>query len=258
MLIILTPSKTMDFTTPAPAFVRPTTPAFVKQANAIVDTVRAYDHAKLQQLMSISEPLVNNVHTLFTQWGEQGKKSALWAYKGDVYKGMLADTMPQAAALWAQDHLVIMSGLYGALRPLDAMCAYRLEMKTKLHVGKHKNLYEFWGETVAQYAEARANGLIVNLCSDEYAQIITKRTTPQTAIVTPTFFDTKPTGKIGQVPIYSKMMRGVMARWMIDERIENPDDLQQFRAHGYSYCESLSQPNAPAFFRQKMTPLRFD
>lgn len=258
MLILLTPSKTMDFVTPAPSFVHATTPKFLPEAERIMRALQRYDVRHLQQLMRISEPLAQHVHTMVSQWRKEGEKPALWAYKGDVYKGMLADTISAKNAVWAQEHLLIMSGVYGALRPFDAMRAYRLEMKTNLPVGDAKHLYDFWGETIANYAEARANGVIVNACSDEYAQIVTKRVSEKTTIITPTFFDKKPSGTVAQVPIYSKMMRGVFARWMIDKTIENPAELQRFAAHGYSYNEALSKPNAPAFFRERMTPLKFN
>jgi uncharacterized protein len=172
-----------------------------------------------------------------------------------VYKGFFAQTLSLDDITWAQKHVRILSGLYGVLRPLDKVSAYRLEMKAKLQVAGTKNLYDFWRDKVATYVDGAADGVVCVLSSDEYAKVVVAHSTCR--IVTPVFLDKKPNGTIGTVPIYSKMMRGVMARWMIDHHIETPDGLKEFSMYGYSYDDTHSTEDRPAFYREKMTPLRF-
>ncbi len=258
MLILLAPSKTMDFDTSLPYNVEATKPLFVTKSAAIAKTLRGYSRKRLAALMSVSPDIATNVHAMYDQWTEQGGKPALWAYKGDVYKGMKAQIMPAEAAQWAQQHLLILSGLYGLVRPYDAIQRYRLEMKLALKVGRRANLYEFWADDLAKYVEVGTNDVVCNLSSDEYARVVLRKLPKTVRVVTPVFFDVKPNGVIGTVPIYSKMMRGVVARWMIDERVDDPTGLVRFTGHSYAYDAERSRPDAPAFFREKMVPLRFD
>lgn len=194
----------------------------------------------------------------YTRSGGGIQRPALWAYKGDVYKGVKAQNLTQADAEWAQQHIMILSGLYGILRPYDAISPYRLEMKAKLAVGQAKNLYEYWGDRLAKVVVERADGVVCVLSSEEYAKAVVKYLPKDIRVVNPVFYDVKPSGKIGVAPIYSKMMRGVMARWMIDNRADTPEALKAFTGHGYSYDVDRSTEDNPAFFRKVMTPLVFD
>lgn len=241
----------MNFTSVV-STVSPTHPQFYSQAERIVEAVRHTND--LTTLMRVSEGIARKTTLAYENWGRH-TNPAIYAYVGDVYKGFFAQTLTEQDIAWAQNHVKILSGLYGALRPLDSVSAYRLEMKAKLPVGQAKNLYEFWGDKVAKYVDADADGVICVLSSDEYAKVITTHT--KSRLITPVFLDKKPNGKIGTVPIYSKIMRGVMARWIIDNRVDTYDDLRAFSMYGYDYDEVNSTPDKPAFYREVMTPLRF-
>ena len=168
---------------------------------------------------------------------------------------MYADRLTQDDADWARQHLVIMSGLYGCVRPYDEISPYRLEMKAKLAVDSKKDIYDFWGDRLAVYADSQSNGVICNLSSDEYGRPVTRHT--KSRVITPIFFDHRPSGQIGPAPIYNKMMRGVMAHWMIKNKVESPEQLRDFTSHGYEYDSSRSKPDAPGFLRPIMKPLVF-
>lgn len=252
MIVLLAPSKTMNFTPVTGLSLSPTTPFFYTQAERIVDAVRNF--ADMEVLMSASATIAQRTTETYKIWGDT-TNPAIFTYVGDVYKGFFAQTLSNEDIRWAQEHVRILSGLYGVLRPLDLVSSYRLEMKAKLPVGNAKTLYEFWGDKVARYVDEQADGIICVLSSDEYAKVVTAYT--KSRLVTPVFLDKKPTGKIGTVPIYSKMMRGVMARWIIDHQVDSPDRLKEFSMYGYSYDAASSTPDRPAFYREVMTPLRF-
>lgn len=254
MISILAPSKTLNFETSAPEWVRPTNPQFIETARSINEKLRQYSSAELAQLMSVSIGIAETNHQRYMSWGDE-KKPALWAYRGDVYKGMYADQLSGADSVWAESHLRIMSGLYGILRPSDEVSPYRLEMKAKVSIGDAKDLYMLWGSDLAAAVDEVSDDIICNLSSDEYAKPVTKYTNSR--VVTPVFMDHKPNGTIGPVPIYSKMMRGVMARWIIDHRVDHPDQLVTFDRFGYLYDASRSSPDAPVFVRAIMKPLVF-
>ena len=257
VLILLAPSKTMDLTSAAPSQVTTESPVFLSQAAKIANRLRSFSTVKMMRLMSVSKPIALAVQQYYEQWDLATLgKPALWSYTGDVYRGLQAPSLNQSDADWAQQHLMIASGLYGLVRPYDGVQAYRLEMKAALQVGRCKNLYSYWGNILSDYVQAQGYNWLCNCCSDEYAKPVLKGVT--LPVITPVFFDTKPSGEIGQVPIYSKIMRGVYARWMIDHRINAPEQLTDFAAHGYSYDLARSHPNFPAFSRAKMVPLRFE
>lgn len=235
-----------------PAQAVATKPYFYADAERIVHTIRQMDD--ISPVIQASGAIVEKTKTAYRAWGNALNPS-IYAYAGDVYKGFYAATLQAEDIQWAQDHTITLSGLYGVLRPLDQISAYRLEMKAKLRVNHAKNLYEFWGDRLAKYIDDVADGVICVLSSDEYAKVITAHTSCRT--VTPVFLDAKPNGTIGTVPIYSKMMRGVMARWIIDHRINSSEGLNGFSMHGYSYDPARSTDDRPAFFREIMTPLRF-
>lgn len=208
----------------------------------------------LSQVMRVSAAIADRVKHMYETWGD-ASEPALFAYIGDVYRWFYADTLSVDDIEWAQEHLFIMSGLYGALRPLDEVSAYRLEMKAKISVQGSKDLYDFWGERIARHIDKQAGDVLCNLSSDEYAKVVTKYT--KRRVVTPVFLDNKTNGTVGTVPIYSKMMRGVMARWAIDHRVDGVDKLKEFTSQDYAYAADLSSENAPAFYRQVPKPIRF-
>lgn len=253
MLFILAPSKTMDFSVVDTKGVRTTFPEFQDDAEHIVSAVK---HAQnLAQLMKVSPALAEATRKLYEEWGRL-TKPAVYSYVGDVYKGFYAKTLSAEDITWAQKHLRIMSGLYGILRPLDEISAYRLEMKASLKIDTKKDVYEYWGERLAQKAnEATDDGILCILSSDEYARPVTRFS--RSTIITPVFYDNKPNGTVGTVPIYSKMMRGVLARWVIDHRVEKPEDLEKFESQGYRYDPKRSTKNSPAFYREIPRPITY-
>lgn len=252
MLFILAPSKTMDMGRVHIPGV-PTVPEFQNDAQHIVDLLKMADN--LAQLMKISPALAEATRQKYQTWGSQ-TKPALYSYVGDVYKGFYATMLSREDVEWAQGHLRIMSGLYGILRPLDVISPYRLEMKTPLKIDGKKDLYEYWGDRLAKGADDAADdGVIYLLSSDEYARPITRYS--KSKLITPTFFDNKVNGKVGTVPIYSKMMRGVMARWVIDNRVDSIEKMKDFSAQGYSYNRELSTETEPAFFRKNPKPISY-
>jgi len=257
MLMLLAPSKTMDMSPHFPRFVVPTEPYFIHDAMKIAAAIKGLSGAEVEAYMHVSASIAANVRAMYTTWHSNGKKPALWAYRGDVYKGMKADELSEQQAIWAQQHLLIMSGLYGILRPFDAISAYRLEMKANFPLDQAKNVYDFWDVKLGECVAKRAKGLIYNLASDEYARPVTRHLPKSVQVITPVFYDNRPNGTVGKAPIYNKMMRGVLARWMIDRQVETPHTLREFSMHGYYYDATRSTANEPAFYREKMTPLVF-
>lgn len=251
MQFILAPSKTMTMTRRYPAGLVATEPHFLMQAKQIVKAVQSIDD--MQKTMHVSDAIAKRVVQMYAEWGDQ-TEPALFAYIGDVYRWFFADTLSATDVQWAQDHLFIMSGLYGVLRPLDTVSPYRLEMKAKVAVGDARDLYDFWGDLIARYVDTVPDELICNLSSDEYARVVTRFTKKQ--VITPVFIDNKTNGTVGTVPIYSKMMRGVMARWVIDNRIDTADQLKAFAAQGYTYAADKSTEGTVAFYRQTPKPIR--
>jgi cytoplasmic iron level regulating protein YaaA (DUF328/UPF0246 family) len=254
MLTILTPSKTMNFTSAAPRYVTATQPVFHVEAQYLRSVIQGYEPASLRKLMSVSSDLAQKVHAMYR--GE-ATKSAFWAYDGDVFKGVQAAKLAESDALFAQDHVLVPSGLYGLVRPFDLISPYRLEMKAKLAAGEADNLYQFWGDKLGRYVEEHAGREVLMLSSYEYAKTITPYLASETRVVTPAFIDKRSDGTEAQVAIYNKMMRGVMGRWVIDRRINSLDAIHEFTAHGYAYSKERSAPDRPVFYREIMTPLKF-
>lgn len=253
MLFILAPSKTMNFDIVDTKGCRTTLPDFQEDTEHIVDVIK--QSQDLAGLMKVSLPLAEATRIVYENWGIK-TKPAMYAYVGDVYKGFYAKTLNAEDIKWAQKHLRIMSGLYGMLRPLDEISAYRLEMKAPLKIDTKKDVYEYWGERLAQKAdEATDDGMLCILSSDEYARPVTRFS--KSTIITPVFYDNKPNGTVGTVPIYSKMMRGVLARWVIDHRVKKPEDLERFEAQGYRYDPKRSTKNSPAFYREIPRPITY-
>lgn len=245
----------MDVTSPVPIAIRSTQPLFLSESGKLRSVLQNYSVSDIQTLMSVSQPLAVATQQKFVVMSQL--KPALWAYVGDVYKGFQATTLDEVTAMWAQDHLLIPSGLYGLLRPFDEISMYRLEMKAALTVGDARNLYEFWTHKLGTYIETHAEGQVLILSSQEYAKTIVPYLSPSTRVVTPAFIDKKTNGSEAQVAIYNKMMRGVMARWIVDQQIDTLDETLRFTDHNYHYSPERSAADRPVFYRSHMTPLRF-
>lgn len=251
MLFILAPSKTMDYARATIKGDKLTVPEFREDAERIAQVIK--NTKDLSSLMKMSPALAEETRKKYETWGEK-TAPAIYSYVGDVYKGFYAKTLTTEDVRWAQKHLRIMSGLYGILRPLDKISQYRLEMKASLSVDNKKDLYEFWGSRLAKNADAATDdGIICILSSSEYAQPVTRFS--KSMILTPVFYDNKPNGTVGTVPIYSKMMRGVLARWVIDNRVKTAEELKAFAAQGYAYDASRSSLSSPAFYRETPRPI---
>ncbi|WP_439184375.1 peroxide stress protein YaaA [Carboxylicivirga taeanensis] len=255
MHIIISPAKSLDFETKAPKTDH-TTIRFHNEAQAIVQELKKYSPDKLMDLMKISSQLGQLNYQRFQEWeypfSSEEAKAALFAFKGDVYTGLEANTLNEREVQYAQEKLRILSGLYGLLRPLDSILAYRLEMGTKLAVQEKQNLYSFWGDKIAALLEADMNEqgseVLVNLASNEYFKAIDKKAFGK-QVVTPVFKDWK-NGQYKVISFFAKKARGLMTRFIIQHKITQADDLIAFNEGGYYYKADLSKTNQPVFVRE--------
>ncbi len=257
MLMIISPAKTLDFDTPSTT-QKYSTPQFLAQSRQLIDTAKKLSPADISALMKISEKLgilnFERFHDWHTPFDLSNAKQAVLAFKGDVYTGLDAGSLSEDALLWADQHLAILSGLYGLLRPLDLMQAYRLEMGTKLENPRGKNLYEFWGDKVTEalnevFAKEKEPTLI-NLASNEYYKVLQPKSIAAN-IITPVFKDQK-NGQYKIISFYAKKARGLMARWIIDNRIDSPKDLVNFNVDGYYYDSEASDAKTLLFKRDEI------
>ena len=245
MLILISPAKNMNFD-PAPSAPAAAKPVFLKEAREIASVARELSPAKLKKLMSISDKLAALNHERFAAFRGDGKsntqKPAALAFNGEVYLGLNAKTMTEKDFAFAQEHLRILSGLYGLLRPLDAIEPYRLEMGSSLKNPRGKNLYEFWGDRISREInktlKGRKNPVVINLASNEYFSAV-NRDALDAAVITPSFKDEKD-GKLRALQFFAKRARGSMARWMIDHRIDSAEALKKCDADGYEFRKDLS------------------
>ena len=256
MLILLSPAKSLDYDTPAPAHVASTQPQFVPQARALIALLRQQTPQALASLMKISDRLAALNVARYQAWTSDEStatvRPALLAFNGDVYDGLQARSLSSADLDWAQQHLAILSGLYGVLRPLDAMQPYRLEMGTRLPTAKGQNLYQFWGTQIADYINAalskRNAPVVLNLASQEYFKSIDQSTLR--ARVVDCVFQEYKAGVYKIVSFHAKRARGLMARYCIDQRATAPEQLHDFNADGYAFDTSASTPDSLVFRRR--------
>jgi len=249
MIIVLSPSKSMDME-PAQG-TEFTQPAFVDQSKTLAAKLRNYSTADLMEFMEISEKLAELNRERFTNWqppfSPGNAKQAVLAFTGDVYDGLDANTLKPRDLAFAQNHLRILSGLYGLLKPLDLIQPYRLEMGRPLETRGAKNLYAFWKATITAALNKTPGDLLVNLASQEYFKAIDKRALDK-QIISPVFKDEK-NGTFKIISFYAKKARGSMARHIIENRITEADALLAFAEDGYAYNPELSNPATPVFTR---------
>ena len=254
MLIVISPAKTLDFDTRSKtrAF---TLPPFLDDSAELIDQLRGMTPQALSKLMGISPKLADlNAHR-YHAWSlpftPRNAKQAALAFKGDVYTGLDADTLSAADLKYAQNHLRILSGLHGVLRPLDLMQPYRLEMGTKLKTNRGGDLYAFWnGRINAALATAlkkQKDNILVNLASNEYFKSV-KAAELDARIIAPVFKERK-NGEYKLISFFAKKARGLMSRYIIRNRLDNPEDLKGFDLEGYQYNEALSGEDRPVFTR---------
>ncbi len=253
MIAVISPAKSLDFESPSPIQSVSDT-RFVEQSEKIVKKMRSFSRAKLGELMKISTPLAQLNHERFAQWTaqptEENVKQAVFAFNGDVYTGLDATSLNQPQIDYLQQHLRILSGLYGLLRPLDAMQPYRLEMGTKVNIKRKKNLYEFWGDTITSTLMediGQADGVVINLASNEYFKAVNTKRMPQ-RIIDIEFKDFK-NGQYKVLSFFAKKARGMMARFMAENQLKNPEDLKAFNSEGYGFNPELSLENKWVFTR---------
>ena len=258
MLFLLSPAKTLDFETPVPAAVarRATEALQLDRAAELIEVLKRKSVSQVARLMGLSQPLAALNVARYAAWQlapEAGRaKPALLAFDGDVYEGLQARTLKTADLVWAQDHLVILSGLYGALRPFDHLQPYRLEMGTALATKRGKDLYAYWGDTVAEMLNERQAAesapLIVNLASVEYARAAL-RPALRARVVTCVFEDIKPGAEPRVIGFYAKKARGQMARFAVQAKVRSVRALEAFNAGGYALDRAASTADRLVFRR---------
>ncbi|UTH74856.1 peroxide stress protein YaaA [Chromobacterium sp. IIBBL 290-4] len=254
MLMVISPAKTLDYQTP-PALSRFSQPDLLDHSAELIAALRQKSPLDIAKLMSISDALANLNVGRYADWQPPftpgNAKQAVYAFMGDVYEGLNAATLDEPAVSYLQNHLRILSGLYGALRPLDLMQAYRLEMGTRLANGRGKNLYEFWGGIVTDKLNEQLDALgqrtLVNLASDEYFKSV-KPKLLNAAIVTPVFQDKK-NGQYKIISFYAKRARGLMARWAAERGVTDPVQLRGFDSEGYAFDATASSELSWVFRR---------
>ena len=249
MLVVVSPAKKMNMD-PVEG-LEPTRPAFQAQADELAKVAQGLSVDDLQKLMKISENLAKLNRDRFSDFGEMQDKPAALAFAGDTYQGLEAASLDDDEMMWAQDHFRILSGLYGLLRPLDAIQPYRLEMGSRLKTAKGKTLYDYWGDTIARALNEQAHAIkaevLVNCASQEYFGAVDLNAL-NLRVVTPVFMEEKPGGpKI--VSFYAKRARGAMARYIIQRRLTEPEALTEFDTGGYRYVPDISEPDKPVFVR---------
>ncbi len=254
MLVVLSPAKKLD-ETPAPPAVPATDARLLDHAAALLDVVRELKADELKSLMHISDALADLNHgrfrTMSFPFTRDNAKQAVLMFAGDVYVGLNAKTMSAPDHEFAQQHLGILSGLYGLLRPLDLIQPYRLEMGSRLANPRGNNLYKFWGETITdalnEATESHDDQTVVNLASNEYFKSVKPKKLVG-GVVTPIFRENKD-GKLKTISFVAKRARGAMARWIIDNRVTSSAALLDYAEDDYRYQPELSTPAAPVFAR---------
>ena len=252
MKIVISPAKSLNYEKTVPVTTH-SEPQFLKQAATIQNTLKKKKPKQLSELMDISDKLAElnwqrnqDWHVPFTT---ENARQAVYAFDGDVYAGLDVYTLPESKVSVLQDKLRILSGLYGLLKPLDLMQAYRLEMGTAMPVGKNKNLYEFWKKTITKALndELQKDELFLNLASNEYFSAVDAKAL-KVPVITPEFKDYKD-GKLKMISFFAKKARGLMVRYIIDANAETIDDLKGFNYEGYAFDANLSKGNTLVFTR---------
>lgn len=254
MLVILSPSKTMDFESASPASIT-SQPAFAKEAAELIRHLKKLSVSQLEDLMKISTKLAWLNQKRFALWNPEfttdNSHQAIFSFKGEVYHGLDVQSMQIGNVENSQQHLRILSGLYGVLRPLDLIQPYRLEMGTSFRFGKYADLYHFWRQKITRQIGVDLNesgsNLLINLASQEYFSAIESKKL-KAEIITPQFLDSK-NGALKMITVYAKKARGMMARYILDYHLNCEEDLRGFDSEGYYFNSNLSKPGSPVFTR---------
>lgn len=252
MKFLISPAKTLDLTS-TPNIDTVSQPELLDESQQLINTIKPYTPADIASLMKLSDKLATLNVSRYQEWQKEHTQSnsrpAIYTFMGDVYTGLDAYSLNESDLKYAQESLHILSGLYGLLKPLDLMQAYRLEMGTSLKNDRGTNLYQFWGDIIVNKINETLNEdeLLVNLASNEYFKAVNKKklTAP---LITPNFLDEK-NGKFKVISFYAKKARGLMARYLIENRCETLDELKAFDLAGYRYDPEQSTQDNPVFIR---------
>lgn len=254
MLTVISPAKTLDYTSPL-ATEKSTQPELLDQSELLIGKLRKLSPPKVAELMKLSDKLANLNFGRYLDWHQpftpENSRQAILAFKGDVYTGLEAEKFSEKEFEFAQQHLRILSGLYGVLRPLDLMQPYRLEMGTRLKVGRKDNLYQFWGDQISELLNQQLKSIksetLVNLASDEYFKSVNLKEL-NAEVVTPVFKDLK-SGQYKIISFFAKKARGIMASWMIRNRVDDANQLRDFAEAGYRFSLENSDAGRLVFLR---------
>ncbi len=255
MLFLISPAKALDYETPSPTASH-TQPLFAQRSAELIEVLREKSPQQIAALMHLSDALSGLNVARYQSWSPKfttkNSKQAALAFDGDVYGGLDATSLAQAELDWLQQHLCILSGLYGVLRPLDLMQPYRLEMGTRLETPRGKNLYQFWGSDIAQYLNQRAAAdktpIVINLASEEYFKAVDQKAlTPR---VVSCVFEERKVDQYKVVSFFAKRARGLMVRFAVQHRASTPAELQAFAEEGYRFTPSVSAPDRLVFRRE--------
>jgi cytoplasmic iron level regulating protein YaaA (DUF328/UPF0246 family) len=255
MLVVISPAKNLDYDTPAVTKTF-TQPEMLDDSQTLIKHCQTLSPAKIGSLMKISDKLAGLNADRYASWqtpfDNNNAKQALLAFNGDVYTGLDASSFSQGDFDYAQQHLRILSGLYGVLRPLDLMQAYRLEMGTKLDIGESKNLYQFWDDRISnklnEAIDNQGDNVLVNLASNEYFKAV-KPKALNAEIYTPVFQDCK-NGQYKVISFFAKKARGMMARYILQNQLTEVSQLQKFDTAGYRFSAQKSKGNELVFTRE--------
>ena len=250
MLTLISPAKSLN-TAPHTAAIEATEPHFLDATAKLLKSAQKLKPKAIGELMGISPALSRLNYERYRGFEAQAAMPGVFMFDGDVYDGLQARTLDAAALGWAQDHLRILSGLYGVLRPMDDIRPYRLEMGSQLKTGRATSLYQFWGDTLAKSLsdelQAQGSDTIVNLASQEYARAALTKAL-KARVVSPRFLEIKG-NEARIISFFAKKARGLMARYMIDHRVDGPDGLKDFNIAGYAFRSDLSSEGDWVFTR---------
>lgn len=256
MLIVVSPAKTLDYETPLPTQIH-TQPDFITDSAELIEVCKQLTPLDISGLMKVSDKIASLNAVRFEEWStsftQENARQALFAFKGDVYTGLDANSLTSSDIDYAQTHLRMLSGLYGLLKPLDLMQPYRLEMGTKLANQRGANLYQFWGSSITQKLNQviaeQGDDILINLASNEYFKAV-KPKELTAKVITPVFKDCK-NGQYKIISFYAKKARGLMARFIIENRISTIEELKSFTVDGYYFVDAESSSSELVFKREE-------
>lgn len=256
MLLVVSPAKNLDYDSPL-ATEQFSQPELLEHSQLLIKQCKKLTPADISSLMGISDKLAGLNAARFGEWAtpftQENARQAILAFNGDVYTGLDAKSFNEKDFAFAQQHMRILSGLYGLLKPLDLMQAYRLEMGKKLDNDRGSNLYQFWGDIITEHLnaaiEAQGDNVLINLASNEYFKSVKKKSL-KAEVITPAFKDWK-NGQYKMISFFAKKARGLMARYIIENQITDVEQLKGFDVAGYQYSTELSKANDWVFTRKE-------